>query len=262
MVFRKLVYVLVIFGAQAASAESLLVASAANFTGAMRELAQEFQAQSGHRVRVSYGSTGKLYTQIENGAPFDLFLAADEARPLRAEKSGLAVAGTRFTYAIGQLVLWSPDRSGFKSGEQYLREGMFQRLAIANPKTAPYGAAAKEVLVGLGVWEQLKHKIVRGDSIAQTFQFTATGNAQAGLVAASQVTVGKYSEGSKWMVPAAYHVPLMQQAVLLKNGEGKKSGREFLGFLKGPRARAIIAKHGYALSEIPGVEKQDANVAR
>ena len=199
----------------ALSAESLRIAVAANFTDATIQLVTRFEKQSGHSVKVSYGSTGKLFAQIKHGAPFDIFLAADKERPKRLVEEGDAVAGSRFTYAQGRLVLWSADAGRFEDGEGYLRQGNIQRLAIANPQTAPYGLAAQQVLQRLGSWKLLSPRLVRGDSIAQTFQFTATGNAAAGLVAASQVQAWPH-KGAVWGVPQNYYDPISQQAVLLK----------------------------------------------
>lgn len=231
----------------AARADQVLVAVAANFTDAARDLATLFEQSTGHRAKISYGSTGKLYAQIENGAPFDLFLAADGARPERAVKEGLAIPGSRFTYATGTLVLWSAQSGRFERGDAFLKSGEFRRAAIGNPKTAPYGAAAKEVLDRLGLWEQLRTKLVRGDSIAQTFQFTATGNADVGFVAASQVKAWRGEAGSLWAIPAEYYAPIAQQAVLLTRGAENPAARAFMEFLQGEAARALIADYGYGV---------------
>ena len=227
-------------------AETLRVAVAANFTDVTKRIVPLFEQQSGHRVKVSFGSTGKLYAQITHGAPFDLFLAADVARPQRLIKEGKGVADSVFTYARGQLVLWGSDADLFDDGEQYLLQGQFSRLAIANPDTAPYGVAAQQVLQRLGVWEKQLEKLVRGDSIAQAFQFTATANAAVGLVAASQVKAWPH-KGSLWIVPEAYYQPISQQAVLLQRGKEKPAAQAFMRFLRGSEAQTIIRDYGYAV---------------
>lgn len=223
-------------------AEEINVAVAANFTEAATEIAAAFQAATGHRALLSFGSTGQLFTQITQNAPFDVFLAADSARPARAVKEGLAVAGTNFTYAIGKLVLWSADPS-LVTDETVLSSDGFTRIALANPETAPYGAAAVEVMRNLGVHDLLEPKFVRGNSIAQTYQFVATGNAELGFVALSQLA-GR-TEGSAWIVPDDLYAPIRQDAVLLNNGAGNPAAQAFVGFLKGPEAAAIIARYGY-----------------
>ena len=230
-----------------AMADEVRVAVAANFTGAAQELAPLFEKLTGHSVKISFGSTGKLYTQIENGAPFDVFLAADSRRPKKAEDEGLAVAGTRFTYAKGKLVLWSPKKGIFKDGEAYLKKRSFSRVALANPKTAPYGLAAEQVLEHLGLWGDVQGKLVRGDSIAQTFQFVATGNAELGFVAYSQIMKWKDRDGSLWIVPDSYYAPIEQQAVLLKKGADNPAARAFVEFLEGVKARSVIEGFGYGL---------------
>lgn len=232
-----------------AAAGEVRVAVAANFTDAMRDIAPLFEKATGHHVKVSFGSTGKLYAQIEHGAPFELFLAADRKRPEKAETEGLAVAGTRFTYARGRLVLWSATPRRFRNAIDYLKQAPFARLAIANPKTAPYGLAARQVMEHLGVWSGLQGKMVRGDSIAQAFQFTATGNAEVGFVAASQLIDWKGNTGTMWLIPESYYAPIEQQAVLLKRGEGNPAARAFLKFLKGKEARQVIAGYGYGVAE-------------
>lgn len=223
------------------------VAVAANFTDATRVIVPLFEKATGHAVKASFGSTGKLFSQIENGAPFDVFLAADSQRPLKAEQEGLAVPGTRFVYAKGKLVLWSSQNGLFENAEQYLKKGDFAHLALANPKTAPYGFAAQEVMEHLGVWSVLQSKLVRGDSIAQTFQFVVSGNAQAGFVAYSQVKAWKDKTGSIWVVPMAYYKPIAQAAVLLKKGETNPAAVAFLDFLKSAAARKVIEGFGYGV---------------
>lgn len=225
------------------------VAVAANFTDATRDIVPLFEKASGHTLKVSFGSTGKLYAQIEHGAPFEVFLAADSKRPQKAEAEELAVEGSRFTYAQGKLALWSSRAGLFADAEAYLREAPFQRAAIANPKTAPYGLAAQQVMEQLGVWAQLQRKLVRGDSIAQTFQFVATGNTEVGFVALSQVKAWKGEGGTLWAIPQAYYAPIEQQAVLLKRGADNEAARAFLDFLQGDEARAVIRAYGYGVAE-------------
>lgn len=220
------------------------IAVAANFTEAAREIAAAFEAETGHRAMLSFGSTGQLYNQIAQGAPYDVFLAADSARPGKAVEEGLAVAGGRFTYAVGRIVLWSRDASLVKA-EGALRQSGFDRIAIANPKTAPYGAAAVEVMRRLDVYEALEPKIVQGNNIAQTFQFVDTGNAALGFVALSQVA--RIERGSRWLVPPELYPPIRQDAVLLEHGSTNAAASAFLSFLKGRQARRIIEKYGYAI---------------
>ena len=229
------------------NAAELNVAVAANFTDATRDLIPLFEKATGHSVKPSFGSTGKLYAQIEHGAPFDVFLAADSKRPLKAEQADLAVEGTRFTYAKGKLVLWSARENAFDDAEAYLKAAKFKRAAIANPKTAPYGLAAKQVLEHLGLWQTLYPKLVRGDSIAQTFQFVATSNTEIGFVALSQVRAWKQSAGTLWNIPDDYYEPIAQQAVLLKKAEKNPAARAFLEFLKSDEARDVITGYGYGV---------------
>ena len=247
----SLLFILLFATATAAHAGEVTLAVAANFTDATRDLVKRFERTTGHGAKVSYGSTGKLYAQITHGAPFELFLAADVARPERAEAEGLAVAGSRFTYARGRLALWSPRDDAFNDGEAYLKEGALSgdlgRLALANPKTAPYGAAAWEVMQWLGVSMALRPKLVRGDSIAQAFQFVASGNTDAGFVALSQVKAWRGESGSLWIVPEAYHTPIAQQAVLLERGRENPAAHAFLDFLRGPEAREVIRGYGYGI---------------
>ncbi|PCM43009.1 molybdate ABC transporter substrate-binding protein [Marinobacter sp. ANT_B65] len=228
-----------------AHAADVRIAVAANFTDTNRDLVAAFGRATGLEAVASYGSTGKLYAQIENGAPFDVFLAADSRRPELLEKNGLGVAGTRFNYAKGKLVLWSPVPGTFDDPRAWLESGDFSRLAIANPKTAPYGLAAREVLSSLYLWEPLQDRLVRGDSIAQTFQFVATANAQAGFVALSQVRGWGKEDGSLWMIPQSHYAPINQQAILLSRSENNDAARQWLRFLRSDIARSIIENSGY-----------------
>jgi len=228
-----------------AQAVDVRIAVAANFTDTTRELIEAFAEVTGLEASASFGSTGKLYAQIENGAPFDVFLAADSRRPELLEENGGGIAGTRFTYARGKVVLWSPEPDTFSDPKAWLSSGKFARLAIANPKTAPYGFAAQEVLSGLSLWEPLQPRLVRGDSIAQTFQFVATANAAAGFVALSQVRAWPKKEGSLWLIPQNLYSPIDQQAILLSFGKDNDAAHQWLKFLQGEKARKIIETYGY-----------------
>ena len=237
----------VTLGTQAqAQAEALSVAVAANFTAPMQKIAQAFAQDTGHQARLAFGSTGALYAQIKNGAPFDLLLAADDETPERLDKEGLGVVGTRFTYAIGKLVLWSKDATLVDAQGEVLRTGNFDKLAIANPKTAPYGAAALQTLTALGLAQGLQAKLVQGESVGQTLQFVSSGNAALGFVALSQVGVdGKISQGSAWVVPEALYAPLKQDALLLTGAKDKPAAQALLRYLRGERARTILKSYGY-----------------
>ncbi|GAB4360680.1 MAG: molybdate ABC transporter substrate-binding protein [Oricola sp.] len=220
------------------------VAVAANFTAPAKEIASAFEVETGHHVLLSFGATGQLYAQIRQDAPFEVFLAADAARPARALEEGIAVAGSGFTYAVGRIVLWSAD-GDLVTGGDTLRTGSFEKIAVANPETAPYGAAAVEAMKALGVYDALKGKFVQGNNIAQTFQFVETGNAELGFVAASQVADS--DAGSRWDVPVGLYAPIRQDAVLLAKGEGNEAASAFLEFLKGPKATAVIERYGYGV---------------
>jgi len=235
--------VLVSASATSAPAEETTIAVAANFTSAAKRLGAAFEASSGHRVVFSFGSTGQLYAQIAHGAPFDAFLAADEARPERAVADDLGVEGTRFTYAIGVLVLWSADPDRIDGTPAVLSDPTLRHVAIANPATAPYGAAAIETMRALGVLEGLESRLVAGKSISQTYQFVATGNAPVGFIAASQVKVD--DTGSHWAVPEDMHGPLRQDAVLLEHGRDNEAAKAFLEFLRGAEAVKMIEELGY-----------------
>jgi molybdate transport system substrate-binding protein len=229
-------------------ADDVAVAVAANFAGPMEHIAADFAKDTGHHAQVTAGATGKLYAQLANGAPFGVFLAADETTPAKLETDKLAVPGTRFTYAIGKLVLWSA-KAGFVDGAgAVLRQGRFEHLAIANPKLAPYGAAAMQVLEALGLTASLQPKIVQGENIGQTAQFVSSGNAELGFVALSQVAVpGQPVIGSYWLVPPNLYAPIRQDAVLLQRDAANPAARALLEYLKGPKARAVIEAYGYAL---------------
>lgn len=239
---------LLLAGSLPVRAAEVIVAVAANFTAPMQKIAQSFEQDTGHKAVLSFGSTGSFYAQIRHGAPFQVLLAADDETPSRLERDGATVAGSRFTYATGKLVLWSRQPGLIDGNGDVLRSGRFERLAIANPKLAPYGAAARETLEKLGVLEALQARIVQGDNIAQTYQFVATGNAQLGFVALSQVmTDGRIAQGSAWVVPASLHAPIRQDAVLLARGKENPAAMSLLAYLRGEKARALIRAHGYDL---------------
>ena len=228
--------------AAAAGAAETRVAVAANFAAAAGRIGALFEQETGHRAVFSYGSTGQLYAQISQAAPFDVFLAADQDRPREAVEAGFASPGSRFTYATGRIVLFSPDETRV-DGAETLRRGRFSKIAIANPVTAPYGAAAVEAMKALGVYESLAGKIVQGGNIAQAYEFVQTGNAEVGFVALSQVV--RRSGGSRWVVPEALYTTIAQDAVLLKHGADNEAARAFLVFLQGPAARAVLDAYGY-----------------
>lgn len=225
-----------------ATAAQVKVAVAANFTAPMREIAARFAETTGHQALVSYGSTGKLYAQIRNGAPFHVFLAADRKRPRLVHESGLG--STPKTYAIGRLVLWSHD-PGMIDSSEVLEAGDFARIAIANPKTAPYGSGALQIIEALGVKDQVTGKLVKGDNIAQTYQFVMTENAQLGFVALSQIT--DRPEGSYWVPPQSLYDPLHQDMVLLTKGSTNPAALAFVDFLLGDEAQKIAERYGYGV---------------
>lgn len=227
-------------------AAEVMAAVAANFTAPMKMLAKSFEQDTGHKLVLSFGSTGSFYAQIKNGAPFDVLLAADSDTPLRLEKDGLGVAGSRFTYATGRLVLWSPKAGVVDDQGSVLRSGKFQRLAIANPKLAPYGAAAMQVLANLGLQATVQPKLVQGENIAQAYQFTASENAQIGFVALSQVFMqGHISQGSAWVVPAHLHAPLQQDAIVLRKGQDNPGAQALMVYLQSEKARRTLQTFGY-----------------
>jgi molybdate transport system substrate-binding protein len=220
------------------------VAVAANFTDAAKEIATAFKAKTGHEAVLSFGASGQFYTQITQGAPFQILLSADEVRPNKLVEDGLAVPDSRFTYAIGKLVLWSKT-PGLVKGEETLTAASFAKLSICNPVAAPYGAAAIETMKSLKLLETLQPKLVEGATITQAYQFVETGNAELGFVALSQLTAAE--TGSRWLVPQELYSPIRQDAVLLKSGASNEAATGFIAFLRGPDARAIIEKFGYVL---------------
>jgi molybdate transport system substrate-binding protein len=227
----------------AVEAADVNVAVAANFTEPAKQIAQAFERKTGHKAILSFGATGQFYTQITQGAPFQVFLSADQATPKKLGGEGHAVADSLFTYAIGKLVLFSRE-ADFVRGEQTLRDGKFNKIALANPTTAPYGAAAIEVMKALGVHDNLTAKMVQGNNINQTYQFVDTGNAELGFVALSQVI--ERQGGSRWIVAQNLYTPIRQDAVMLKTGASNAAARAFIDFLRGPEAAAVIDKFGYA----------------
>jgi molybdate transport system substrate-binding protein len=244
-VHRLLAALLTVLLASAHAAE-VRVAVAANFAGPMQAIAAILQETTGHRAELVSGATGKLYAQAANGAPFDVFLSADDETPARLEREGLAVASTRFTYARGRLVLWSAQPGLVDAQGQVLQTGSFRKIAIARPETAPYGAAAMQALHKLGLAQRLAPRMVYGESLGQTYAFVATGNAELGFVARSQILEGgKPTGGSAWDVPAALHEPLLQDAVVLRRGKGNPAAAALMALLKTERIRALMRSYGY-----------------
>ena len=227
-------------------ADTVIVAVAANFVAPLEELAALFEGETGHTVTVSPGSSGRLYAQIVNGAPYQVFLSADQDKPKTLVENNLADASSQFTYATGALVLWTPVKGLPVQDAQVLQGAGVARLAIANPRLAPYGAAAVQVLESLGLVEIYRDRLVLGENINQAFQFTDTGNAGVGLVALSQVMKnGSIDRGSGWVVPQDLYDPIRQDAVVTRKGEGVAAVSDFVTFLKSERARAIINSFGY-----------------
>jgi molybdate transport system substrate-binding protein len=231
-----------------AQADEVQVAVAANFAGPFQKIASDFAADTGHKAVIITGATGKFYTQIQSGAPFEVLLAADDETPKKLETEGLAVKGQHFTYAKGTLVLWSAKPGFVDNKGEVLIKGSFEHLAVANPKLAPYGAAGVEALKALGVYDSVVAKLVQGDNIAQTLQFVATGNAELGFVALSQVAPpDKPAVGSWWVVPAKLYSPILQDAALLKKGEHNAAAVALLKYLRSDKAKAVIKAYGYEL---------------
>jgi molybdate transport system substrate-binding protein len=236
---------LIAAGAQAGEVQ---VAVAANFTAPMQQIATAFAQDTGNKAVLAFGATGKFYAQISNGAPFEILLAADDETPARLEQERQTVPGSRFTYATGRLVLWSAREHYVDARGQVLQTGNFAHLSIANPKAAPYGAAALETLKKLNLLERLQPKIVQGENISQAQQFVSTGNAELGFVALSQVARdGKFTAGSGWIVPAAMHSPIRQDAVILAKGGANPTAQALMAYLKSDKAKGIIRSFGYEL---------------
>lgn len=248
---KNILILLGILLVSSAGAEQLTIAVASNFARPAQVLAEEFESTSGRPVRVTIASTGKLYAQIVNGAPFDILFAADEVRPLLLEKSGLGIKGTRFTYAIGRLVLWSGDPA-IADGkcEQALSNLGKNRLAIANPLTAPYGEAARKYLQAVGLWNEVEPQLVYGENIAQTLHFAVSGGARFGLIARSQAMDKRLPEATcNWLVPEDMHAPIKQEAILLRHGANSETAAEFLAYVASPAGRRIIEEHGYSVAQ-------------
>jgi molybdate transport system substrate-binding protein len=245
---KQLAGLLALIACHAAQADEVQVAVAANFTAPMQKIAAAFEQDTGHKAVLAFGATGKFYAQIVNGAPFEVLLAADDDTPAKLEAERRTVPGTRFTYATGKLALWSA-KDGYVDGQgQVLKMGNYAHLAIANPKTAPYGAAAIETMNKLGVYDRVQGKLVQGENIAQTHQFVSTGNAPLGFVALSQVyRDGKFTSGSGWIVPDNLHGPIRQDAVILARGGASPAAKALASYLKSNKAREIIRSYGYAL---------------
>jgi molybdate transport system substrate-binding protein len=247
---RAALSLLLLFGAACAHAGAVTVAVAANFSAAMQRLTPLFERDSGHRLTVSLGSTGQLYAQIVNGAPFDVFLAADADHSPLLIKDGFGVAGSNFVYARGALALWSSDAGYVDDAGAVLRSGTFKKIALANPKTAPYGQAAVAAVRALGLYPSLQPRFVLGESIGQTYQFIASGNVRLGFVALAQVyALPAERRGSFWIVPARLYPPIDQQALLLRRAQHNDAARAFLAFLQSPQAVAIMRELGYAAGQ-------------
>ncbi|QYX54509.1 molybdate ABC transporter substrate-binding protein [Pseudomonas sp. S07E 245] len=229
-------------------ADEVQVAVAANFTAPIQAIAKDFEKDTGHKLVASFGATGQFYAQINNGAPFEVFLAADDSTPAKLEQEKQTVEGSRFTYAIGTLALWSAKPGYVDAQGEVLKTNDYKHLSIANPKTAPYGLAATQVLAKLNLTEATKGKLVEGQNITQAFQFVSTGNAELGFVALSQIYKdGKVENGSAWIVPSSLHDPIRQDAVILNKGKDNPAAKAFIDYLKGPKATAVIKSYGYEI---------------
>ena len=246
MFSRSLWSALLLLVAGSLHAAEAQVAVAANFAEPIKAIAAVLEKTTGHTLKITVGSTGRLYAQIRNGAPFDLLLAADTKAPAQLDTDGLAQPGSRFTYASGRLVLWSADAARVDSQGAVLKTAGFRKLAIANPKTAPYGAAAVQAMGKLGLAARLNPKLVQGESIGQTYNFVHTGNAEIGFVAMSQVLEGgKLKSGSMWVVPQNLYAPIRQDAVLLKTGADNPAAKALMALLKSPDTQVLIRSFGY-----------------
>jgi molybdate transport system substrate-binding protein len=230
-----------------ALADEVQVAVAANFTAPIQKIAPDFEKDTGHKIVPSFGSTGKFYAQIKNGAPFEVLLAADDETPTKLIAENAAVVGSNFTYAIGKLVLWSAKAGLVDEAGEVLKKGVFGHIALANPKLAPYGAAGIETMKAVGAYEALQSKLVTAENIGQAYQFISSGNAELGFVALSQVLKDGKIEGSAWIVPAKYYTQIKQDAVILDKGRGKPAAEALMKYLKGDKAKAVIKSYGYDL---------------
>lgn len=229
-----------------AQAAELKVAVASNFVNVLKEIAVEFQKDAGHQLAITPGATGKFYAQINNGAPFDVFLSADDETPRKLAQEGKAIASSQVTYAIGRLALWSPNPEMVDKNADILKTDKFKFIAIANAKVAPYGQAAVQTMQKLGVLTKIEPRIVQGESIAQTYQFVSTGNAQLGFVALSQILEnGKIKAGSAWIVPEEMHEQLKQDAVVLQSCKHMSACQALMEYLKSEKVKKIMASYGY-----------------
>lgn len=257
VLLRYLLFMAAAFQPLMLQAGEVQVAVASNFVKPMEAIAERFQAETGHTAKLSFGASGKFVAQITHGAPFDVFLSADADKPAVLLAQDLAVAGTDFTYAIGRLALWSLREDYVDGQGEILTNGDFRHLALANPKLAPYGEAAIQVLDKLQLTEQLRERFVQGENISQTWQFVKTANAELGFVALSQITqAGELSEGSAWIVPEDLYQPIRQDAVLLQTGKDNEAARALLKFMQGEAAQAVITAFGYRL---PAAQGQQAD---
>ncbi|MEN5149615.1 molybdate ABC transporter substrate-binding protein [Pseudomonas orientalis] len=244
----RLASLLAVFALGSAQADEVQVAVAANFTAPIQAIAADFEKDTGHKLVASFGATGQFYTQIKNGAPFQVFLSADDTTPQKLEAEGDTVKGSRFTYAVGTLALWSAKEGYVDAQGEVLKRNAFKHLSIANPKAAPYGLAATQVLAKEGLTDKVRDKIVEGQNITQAYQFVSTGNAELGFVALSQIYKdGKLSSGSAWIVPSSLHDPIKQDAVILTKGKDSAAAKALVDYLKGPKAAAVIKSYGYEL---------------
>jgi len=244
----RLAPLLAAFALGTAHADEVQVAVAANFTAPIQAIAADFEKDTGHKLVAAYGATGQFYTQIKNGAPFEVFLSADDTTPQKLESEGATVKGSRFTYAVGTLALWSAKEGYVDAKGEVLKKNEFKHLSIANPKAAPYGLAATQLLAREGLSDQVKDKLVEGQNITQAYQFVSTGNAELGFVALSQIYKdGKVTGGSAWIVPASLHDPIKQDAVILHKGKDSAAAKALVDYLKSPKAAAVIKSYGYEL---------------
>ena len=244
----RLAPLLAAFALGTAHADEVQVAVAANFTAPIQAIAADFEKDTGHKLVAAYGATGQFYTQIKNGAPFEVFLSADDTTAQKLESEGATVKGSRFTYAVGTLALWSAKEGYVDAKGDVLKKNQFKHLSIANPKTAPYGLAATQLLAREGLSDQVKDKLVEGQNITQAYQFVSTGNAELGFVALTQIYKdGKVTGGSAWIVPASLHDPIKQDAVILNKGKDSAAAKALVDYLKGPKAAAVIKSYGYEL---------------
>lgn len=243
---RTLILALMFFFSSLVSADEVSVALAANFASTFDKISAQFKTNTGHTVVASMGSSGALYAQIVNGAPYEVFLSADAERPRMLVERGNAVSGTTSTYAIGRLVLWSSKPTLVDNKGALLKSGFNGRIAIANPVTAPYGLAAQQTLERLGLWNTMQKTVVRGQNITQTFQFAASGSVDAAFISLSQIKSGDYvGKGSYWLVPQTFHDPIEQQLVLLEKGKHRPAAKALIEFIRSSEGRKIIAHAGY-----------------